>query len=429
MFTPFRNGKTQGFNIDEVSALIEDQVAEGFFVEYKQQLVSPKKIANSIASFANSNGGWYIVGMVADRATNTPIALSPLDCQDPVSTIRDAVRAHLNPIPVFFIEAIKNTDGALVVVVQVPDRQDAPIVSGDGRIYRRTADSSDPIPENDRRAIDRITDLGRENQARFLAYCSDSRTHCAGESDQPWIHVYMRPSPDCIHRPVHISDDALKLQLEEWNTPAKANLTSALDFEAFLTFDTIRPGPEGIVLTKAPPLHHRNRLTVEITHRAWTKWHIPIETELAEDSMGVRHYPQGALATFLSQREHAPFLKALNAGSALLPVVILTAQYMRWLGEVPLGTTFEYVIEFENVWRTIPFSNTATWDASALALGVPLIDRSSLRYPPGRETERMDKVTQQDWLIAIMAAMTLGLTAEQATTALVSEITRHALDE
>ena len=40
-------------------------------MEYKQEIVKSKDIAKSIASFANSEGGWYIVGIKEKENTST----------------------------------------------------------------------------------------------------------------------------------------------------------------------------------------------------------------------------------------------------------------------------------------------------------------------------------------------------------------------
>lgn len=50
----------------DIENLKENKVPEGIYIEYKSRMLKSKKnykIAQSLASFANSYGGWYIVGI------------------------------------------------------------------------------------------------------------------------------------------------------------------------------------------------------------------------------------------------------------------------------------------------------------------------------------------------------------------------------
>ena len=61
-FNPFNKNFNQ-LKYDDLSTLIENEVSEGWTLEYKSKILKSKDIAKSIASFANSEGGWYIVGV------------------------------------------------------------------------------------------------------------------------------------------------------------------------------------------------------------------------------------------------------------------------------------------------------------------------------------------------------------------------------
>jgi predicted HTH transcriptional regulator len=89
-FNPFEKA------LDDVIAsglqgLIDREVAEGLYVEYKQEFPKNDKIGQSLASFANSYGGWYIVGVEADKQRNTASKVTGIDLtveKDPISKIR-----------------------------------------------------------------------------------------------------------------------------------------------------------------------------------------------------------------------------------------------------------------------------------------------------------------------------------------------------
>ena len=65
-YNPFKK-KISKLRQADLNILIENQVAEGWYVEYKKDFPSTNKIGHSIASFANSDGGWYIVGVEANE--------------------------------------------------------------------------------------------------------------------------------------------------------------------------------------------------------------------------------------------------------------------------------------------------------------------------------------------------------------------------
>ncbi|GHU52304.1 hypothetical protein FACS1894200_12850 [Spirochaetia bacterium] len=70
MFNPF--GKNLK-DIQENDLQNLHTVSEGWYIEYKSILPDSKKIAKSIASFANSYGGLYLIGVVADKQTNCAV--------------------------------------------------------------------------------------------------------------------------------------------------------------------------------------------------------------------------------------------------------------------------------------------------------------------------------------------------------------------
>src|SRR6266581_7747514 len=120
------------------------------------------KIAKSIASFANTYGGWYIVGVITDAhnvAQSIP-GFSLDECHDPIASLRDSIRLGIDPIPVFFPQVVTLAPKRAVLVVYVPGEQDTPFITRDGRIYRRVSDSSNPVPENQRLAVDHMVEQG-----------------------------------------------------------------------------------------------------------------------------------------------------------------------------------------------------------------------------------------------------------------------------
>src|SRR2546426_12079226 len=101
MFNPF--GKPlERIERADIDILVGNHVAEGQFVEYKS-IFPPdaSKIAKSIASFANTSGGWYIVG-VHTNANNEADRLEGFSIPTnfkPKEHVRNTVRGNIQPVP------------------------------------------------------------------------------------------------------------------------------------------------------------------------------------------------------------------------------------------------------------------------------------------------------------------------------------------
>ena len=50
-------------NTDDVRLFCKSQIKEGINLDYKKDLSSTKSIVKAIASFANTRGGWILVGV------------------------------------------------------------------------------------------------------------------------------------------------------------------------------------------------------------------------------------------------------------------------------------------------------------------------------------------------------------------------------
>lgn len=65
-YNPFDVLAGEPLTPEELQKLVSRSVAEGYFVEYKSMPPTNEKMGRSIASFANTYGGWYIVGVTTE---------------------------------------------------------------------------------------------------------------------------------------------------------------------------------------------------------------------------------------------------------------------------------------------------------------------------------------------------------------------------
>src|SRR5688572_4904864 len=131
MFNPF-DKPIDSLGEEDLQRLIAREVAEGLYVEYKREFPKNDKIGQSIASFANSYGGWYVVGIEADKTTNAAKGLVGIDLtleKDPISKVREIAKSHIDPFPAFQPKLVQLDNSRGVLVLEVPDGQDKPFIS------------------------------------------------------------------------------------------------------------------------------------------------------------------------------------------------------------------------------------------------------------------------------------------------------------
>jgi predicted HTH transcriptional regulator len=100
-FDPF-NKPLRKVEFDDLDQLSENNISEGIYVEFKQSLPDPQSVAKVIASFANTHGGYFLIGIAEEETTNIAsgkVGINTNEHSDPNETVRNIIRDHLNPSP------------------------------------------------------------------------------------------------------------------------------------------------------------------------------------------------------------------------------------------------------------------------------------------------------------------------------------------
>ena len=171
-FNPF-DKPVEDVEFGDLNDLEEQGVSEGYYVEYKRQLPSPPEdtVAKVIASFANTYGGWFFLG-IPERFNNeaaSPIGIDLTEHNSLKETVRRWVKTRVDPVPDFDIQLVQNPDYSDwgVLIIEVPESRVPPHIMSDGVIYRRNGEESDPIePETDRWKLDRLYENRRERERK-----------------------------------------------------------------------------------------------------------------------------------------------------------------------------------------------------------------------------------------------------------------------
>lgn len=147
MFSPFRFEDGRPKALTEVTwddlAQLKD-AEEGFALEFKCSNVPSvrRKIPKIVASFANSRGGWLVIGVADDTKELTPI---PRPQADFSQTVGELCRRHVSPAPPidvrFLVDPANDQQG--VAIVRVGEGDFPPYVA-DGMVEIREGSASGP---------------------------------------------------------------------------------------------------------------------------------------------------------------------------------------------------------------------------------------------------------------------------------------------
>jgi hypothetical protein len=292
-YTPFDGPINAQLTPADLQLLVTRQVAEGWFIEYKREFPDNQKIGRSIASFANMpGGGWYFVGVEAHRPTNIATKICGYDTTvtlDPIDKIRNVVKTNLDPVPVFHIQIVPLGPGRAVTVVHVPGEQDTPFITKDGRVYRRVADSSDPVHESDRYALDELIARGRSLKERYTEFCQDERDFSQGENETIWLNIYISPKPlGLIDRSELHADEAMSDLLEPGKVSYAVLESGDGSVTGHMNFNHAQHALDSIILRNfSAGRLYNNTLTAELFTDGRSKLFIPVVRELPFPAMHI----------------------------------------------------------------------------------------------------------------------------------------------
>ena len=127
-YSPFDNSFK---NLTCADLLKLKQTHEGWYVEYKSEMVNSSAIAKGVSAFANKNGGWLFFGVKEESASNNVAGEFPgLDIteKDKIrQKIRSSCNANLEPTPyynIMFIDGpckeLNLPENKTIAVLQIP---------------------------------------------------------------------------------------------------------------------------------------------------------------------------------------------------------------------------------------------------------------------------------------------------------------------
>lgn len=450
-YNPFNKPINQPLNEADLMELVNKQVAEGYYIEYKGAIFPTNpKIGHSIASLANSYGGWYFVGIETDAANvaNNVVGFDLATYSDPIAKIREIVKSNIDPVPVFYVQQVNITQpNRAVIVVYVPPEQDTPFITRDGRIYRRNHDSSDPIPEANRYTIDRLVEEGQKTKEAFVKFCRDERTFSQFESDNKkigWLNIFIKPySYETITR-TEWTKEHLRALLQQSNEKFEIpTVYQGLHLNGCLPFNSIYPTSKSIVLKQNQPYYSAFQgLTVEFYFDGRAKFHIPISffnlevpdfsLEYQLENMGITSGETKELFRAIGEENNfnAGFnhLRFFNAGQLSLLIITLSTFYLNWLRfDDGLIINLKIALKVDGAWRAVPYFDDDEWARFVREFGFPIGISDTIFFPEnigdGRKLAIEEKNELGNSLCGIMGLM-FGFPDEVLDTAIIHYLTK-----
>lgn len=375
-YNPFSKPLNSVLEIDDLEELINNSVSEGYYIEYKSEFVSNKKIERSIASFANTYGGWYFIGIEGEKTNNRALNICGFSkdlFHDPIAKVRDIARVNLSHMPLMFPQVIDIDDDKSVLAIYIPEGIETPYITSDGRIYRRAADSSDPIYEKDRYSLDRLVDRGNKEQELFDQFCSDERTRSQAESEIPWLSIYFQPQPRKQFFVKDISSRETIQTLLDLSRNKYTIIRSLDDVTSSVPLNYGHTSGSSIILRQVNSLKpYNNSVTMQIFSDGRTKIHIPFITIDLES----KRFKTKKLRDYLNHldSETLTYIKGIDLGNSLLACMNLIALYCQWLSmnnwqdEMSLWGR----LSIENAWRILPLVDSEHWVNFVVNNGLPI---------------------------------------------------------
>lgn len=384
-YNPFEKGIHE-LTIDDLNAL--RFVSEGWYIEYKQELSKADAIAKSISALANSYGGWIFYGVAEESKENSVAGSFPGIAQNEIDgalqRIRQAVATKLNPDCHYEVvalygpsEALNLEAGRAIICVSVPQSLEAPHIHSKGVIYRRVADGSEPVPENDRHMIEKMFDRSKATIDLYKEWVSEDPELSKAETDNPHVRIIISTHPWKKPRPTfHLNIERAREALGA----DKKNFRS-------VTFDTFYSSTQGIV---ARQCGGSDPTTTRLTWNIYPSLSGDVSLPLQMIDLPTRRVAE-LLSKFETGSEFASILTDSKADNlrlvdmnVLFHVIMGIVQSHRALLKTGgLPCEFYIKIKLINAWRIIPFLDANFYLDHVKKNGIPLCLTEECINPPG----------------------------------------------
>jgi hypothetical protein len=368
-------------NLEDLQIL--KNINEGWFIEYKSSNPGSKKIAKSIASFANSYGGFYFLGIESSHDNNLAFKFDGVpDCPD---IIHDSVRGNVNPFPYFDVYVIKVNEKNNVIMVHVLEGENTPYISYDGRIYRRQESSSDPIFETDRFTIDCLYNKYSEIEKEKDKFRKINYFFSKEEYEIPYFITYANLIPwHNFKLKEFIGKNFLNELKTIFNNFVSFNIKyddkDIIKIRGQLFFDNIFRYYDSICLKQIYENYiNSNCLTIEIDKYANIKILIPLEYKEKENLLN--DHPAFNNYFLANKITCSNFIKFIDLTKLINVLTFLLYNYFDLLKKYDYHNDIEFRFETLNCQNTSLYITNEKYIDHIKEYGIPICLKGSQIFP------------------------------------------------
>lgn len=408
MYNPF-NKTISEIEYKDLDKLIKNNISEGWFIEYKSSFPKNNKIANSIASFANSEGGWYIVGIEEKENESSPSEIVGIDIEDnkkPTDKITNIIKDNITPIPYFESKIVNMSNDKAVLIVQVFEGHDAPYISN-GSIYIRVGETSKPVAIDDRYQFDKLLNK-QENFKNRVNSFMDNEFFFDDNINQPYIEFYIYVnSPKNILFEDFYSKEFFEKFKENFNS--NVELLEKIDISVPVIFDNAYSSVNSYILRHIydNPLLHTG-FTLELFKEGHLKLIYPFNIYGNAYSLNNKYETLDYYHAILSKYGNDKHLQIIDLGEAMTIFQCILAQYKRLLKEYDCDYELNVKYKFNNFNSVTPFVDSKEFMEFIWENKLPINLKSSINIPDTDYLKcQINDFNEIDYTLKI--AMTLGV--------------------
>lgn len=374
-------------------------VNEGWYVEFKSELIRPRSLAKAIAAFANTYGGWLFLGIeeasTSEAGSNAITGLPLADANQARQWLRQALSEHVNPVPQFDSRILVGpcTQTGLrqdhaVVVVFVPMSLMTPHLHSSGHIYVRIADSSEPKALTERHLLDELQHRSDQSRSRIRDWVAAEPEFSKGEAESPFLRLLL--SPD-LWQTGNVMKRLSRSELFEVMSRSHSDLWS-------VKFDAVYPIAGGMVARQTRKRDANDYAPTMYIYRDWSaEMVVPLrcyqgdrgylETELASRYDYVHDFLNTLADQGYFHSDGSSPRGVIDLNELFGVLVGLIAQYRACLSLADLPSTFYFKSQILGAWRKIAYFDVEQIVDDYASHGVPMMMHDSMTSPVGSEIE------------------------------------------
>lgn len=388
-FNPFNSKPIELLEETDLNLLIQNNVSEGWFVEYKAQIPDNSKIAKSIASFANSEGGWLVIGIIddTDNAAKEIVGFNISKLKQPKEHVKNIVSTHITPVPFFESKLITLANGNGLLVIKIDKSEESPHILSDGKIYRRIGEGSEPIAETNRYAVDELYKRNKNTKDYFERFSKNTYVMSKRQKNQEmaFIEIYFFCMPvDSKYFPDFYTSEFAEKIRKNFLTPVNfikgLSMTSNIDvsfFQASSGSYILRPNQAQI----NPQLVS---IVIEIFENRSCKILIPIEEITTAPVCENEHLDKILKEMDLNS------IRIIDGYNFTIRFLTIVEQYLSLLdqdnGQFRLGTR----MKLTGLWNKALYIDDERYLAYVKKFGLPLSLKDEIEIPEFNGTRRLE---------------------------------------